>query len=213
MGSGPVQKRTQRSSDPDPGNLQEPETSRPQTVSTAENVDKIREILFGSNIREYERHFASLEARLTKELGELKEESRRRLNALEASATREIEALNSRIEKERQERGETNEKIHQDVVDISNNLERKARQIEDRSIRMERELREQIQTNSRTASEELRVKIEALIDSMERRAAELREQKVDRAALASLLNELAMRLNHEPGLPNLESLAHGGAAK
>ena len=78
---------------------------------------------------------------------------------------------------------------------------------------LHRELREQIQTNSRTASEELRVKIEALIDSMERRAAELREQKVDRAALASLLNELAMRLNHEPGLPNLESLAHGGAAK
>jgi hypothetical protein len=214
MGSGAIPKRSQFSSDQDVGNAQELETSRPQAVSPpSENVDKIREILFGSHIREYERRFAGIEARLSKELTELKEESRRRLNALEGSANREIEALNARIEKERQERGESNERLNHDVIDVSNNLERKARQIEDRSIRMERELRDQILASSRAASEELRGKIEELSNSIDRRAVELRDQKVDRAALASLLNELAMRLNQEPGLPNLESLAHGGAAE
>ncbi|MGE5647286.1 MAG: hypothetical protein ACM336_16000 [Acidobacteriota bacterium] len=138
---------------------------------------------------------------------------RRRLAALETSVSHDAETLNARIEKERQERGDSNQKLTREVADLANNLEKKAREIEDRSVRVEREIREQIQAARNSAGDELRAQITELGASIDRRAAELREQKVDRAALASLLNELAMRLNHEPGLPNLETLAHGGATE
>ncbi len=203
MASGPVPRK--RLSDQDPGKAPEPET--------AENVEKIREILFGSNIREYERRFSQIESRVSRDLNELKEEMRRRLAALETSVSHDAETLNARIEKERQERGDSNQKLTREVADLANNLEKKAREIEDRSVRVEREIREQIQAARNSAGDELRAQITELGASIDRRAAELREQKVDRAALASLLNELAMRLNHEPGLPNLETLAHGGATE
>lgn len=212
MGSGPVREKEQQT-DRDLGKPQEPENRRPQPgAPPAENVDKIREILFGSNIREYERRFAQIEARLSKEVAEIKEETRRRLNALEISASREIESLNSRIEKERQERGEGGEKLSQDITELANNLERKARQIEDRGIRIEREFRDQMLAQSRSASEELRGKIEEVIETMNRMSSELRERKVDRGAMAAVLNEIAMRLNNEPCIPNLEGLGHGGSA-
>ncbi|MFI5095659.1 MAG: hypothetical protein ACHQIK_19695, partial [Candidatus Acidiferrales bacterium] len=38
------------------------------------NVDKIRDILFGSNMREYEKRFARLEERLTKSSDALRED-------------------------------------------------------------------------------------------------------------------------------------------
>ena len=153
-----------------------------------------------------------IEMRLSKEVAELKEETRRRLNALEISASREIESLNSRIEKERQERGEGGEKLSQDITELANNLDRKARQIEDRGIRIEREFRDQMLAQSRSASEELRAKIDEVIGTMDRLSAELRERKVDRGDIAAVLNEIAMRLNNEPGMPNLERLGHGGSA-
>ncbi len=187
------------------------ELEKPRPQPPAENVDKIREILFGSNIREYERRFAQIEARLAKEVAEIKEETRRRLNALEISASREIESLNSRIEKERQERGESGEKLSPDVTELANNLERKTRQIEDRGIRAEREFRDQLLAQSRSASEELRGKIEEVIETMDRLSGELRERKVDRGAMAALFTEVAMRLNNEPGMPSVERFGHGGS--
>src|ERR1700749_3579611 len=44
----------------------------------AGNVDKIRDILFGSQMRDYESRFARLEEALVKETAEIRETSRRR---------------------------------------------------------------------------------------------------------------------------------------
>ena len=42
------------------------------------NVDKIRDILFGSNMREYEKRFGRLEERLTKSSDALREDLKKR---------------------------------------------------------------------------------------------------------------------------------------
>src|SRR5271155_4900151 len=47
------------------------------------NVDKIRDILFGSNMREYEKRFARLEERLTKSSDALREDLKKRFDSLE----------------------------------------------------------------------------------------------------------------------------------
>ena len=47
------------------------------------NVDKIRDILFGTQMRDYESRFASLEETLSKETVEIRETSRRRFDQLE----------------------------------------------------------------------------------------------------------------------------------
>jgi hypothetical protein len=47
------------------------------------SLDKVRDILFGVQVREFERRFARLEERLVKETNDLKEEITRRMDALD----------------------------------------------------------------------------------------------------------------------------------
>jgi len=46
------------------------------------NVDKIRDILFGSQMRDYETRFARLEETVAKETAEMRETNRRRFDQL-----------------------------------------------------------------------------------------------------------------------------------
>lgn len=60
------------------------------------NVDKIRDILFGSNMREYEKRFARLEERLTKSSDALREDLKKRFDTLETFVREEMESLSQR---------------------------------------------------------------------------------------------------------------------
>src|ERR1700753_975307 len=73
----------------------------------AGNVDKIRDILFGSQMRDYEARFARLEETLIKETQEIRETNRRRLDQLETYIKREFETLQTRFKTERDERLDT----------------------------------------------------------------------------------------------------------
>src|SRR5262245_5515000 len=79
----------------------------PQVIqSGGGNVDKIRDILFGSQMRDYEIRFARLEETVVKETSELRDSSRRRFDQLEQYIKREFETLESRLKAEREERSD-----------------------------------------------------------------------------------------------------------
>src|SRR5437879_3236643 len=70
----------------------EAEARTPQLMpSGAGNVDKIRDILFGNQMRDYETRFARLEETVAKETAEMRESSRRRFDQLEQYIKREFE--------------------------------------------------------------------------------------------------------------------------
>ncbi len=66
-------------------------------VGTAGNVDKIRDILFGSQMKDYETRFSRLEETLTNQTTELRESTKKRMDGLEAYFKKEVEALQSRL--------------------------------------------------------------------------------------------------------------------
>ena len=68
------------------------------------------------------------------------------------------------------------------------------------------ELREQLLEQSKKLSDEIRQKHEDLLAALERESQELRFDKTDRAALAAMFTELAMRLNNEFYIPGSEDL-------
>ena len=70
----------------------------------AGNVDKIRDILFGTQMRDYEARFARLEETLVKETVEIRETNRRRFEQMEGFIKRELESLQTRLKSERDER-------------------------------------------------------------------------------------------------------------
>src|SRR5208282_564284 len=117
----------------------EPRT--PQVIQGGGNVDKIRDILFGSQMRDYETRFARLEETVAKETSEMRESSRRRFDQLEQYIKREFESLESRIKAERDERSDTASHHSRELKDLGENLTRRLRELDDRGTSVERDLR------------------------------------------------------------------------
>jgi seryl-tRNA synthetase len=168
------------------------------------SLDKVRDILFGSNMRDYEKRFVQMEEKFISEAAELRAEVRKRCDSLETFVKREIDALNERLKSERGERLTSEKESTQEVRDFMKNSEKKLNQLDESLIKTQRDLHEQMLSQSKELSEEIRQKADALAAAMERAVKELRNEKTDRQALASLFTEVAMRLNHQFKLPGGE---------
>ncbi len=150
------------------------------------NIDKIRDILFGSNMRDYEQRFARLEEALKKESSDLRETTRHHLEALEAFVHKELAALEGRLNTERDERSATSASILKKIGEVEN-----------QEAQAKREIRNDLLQQSKELTDAIRAKGEELIALLERRAQELQHSKTDRAALAGLFNEVALRLTDQ----------------
>ncbi len=175
-------------------------------AQSAESLDKVRDILFGSQSREYEKRFARLEERLIKEAADLRDELRKRFDTLEDYTKKEVESLAARLRTEQEQRTESARDISRHLDETSGAFEKKTNELTDHLIAAQRELRDQILNQSKTMSDEIRQKHESTAAALERATAELRDEKTDRAALASLFMEVAMRLNNEFKIPDAEDL-------
>jgi hypothetical protein len=163
----------------------------------AGNIDKIRDILFGSNMRDYEQRFARLEEALKKESADLRDTTRRHLESLEAFVHKELAALEGRLNVERDERSESNSRLAADLSITSTSIFKKIGEMENHEAQAKREIRNDLLQQSKELTDAIRDKGEELIALLERRSQELQHAKTDRAALAGLFNEVALRLTDQ----------------
>jgi hypothetical protein len=182
-------------------------------IGPSENVDRIREIIFGTQMREYGQRFAQLEERLLRETGELKTEVRRRLDSLEAYTRQEVEALSKRLGAERNERVEATDRLSRDAADSNRSFERRLSQSDEQVSNDMRELRQLLLDRHRALSDELTQCLSKLELLQNRRLDELRGNAVDRVALASLLGEVALRIQGESLVSNVEDTLSAGASR
>ena len=85
----------------------------------AGNLEKIKEILFGSQSREYEKRFIRLEDRMQKEITTLKEDLSKSFNSLENYMKKEFELLNERQAKEQNDRSTGDQKLMEERIALS----------------------------------------------------------------------------------------------
>jgi hypothetical protein len=166
----------------------------------AGNVDKIRDILFGSQMREYERKFQRMEERMGKEISALREESTKRIDTLEGYVNKELEALGDRLKGEQSQRTESVEELTTEIAKTAKLLEKKIGELEDTLGKNNRDLRQQILDQSKSLSGDIGKRYEETNAALDRAAGELREDKVDRSALSEMLTELALRLSNDHSL-------------
>ncbi len=132
-----------------------------------ESMDKIREILFGNQIRDFDLKFNRLEEQVNKQLNDLQKDSSLRFTTLENFVKSEMQSLNQRIDTIVQQNQSAHSELRQLVLD-------QAKQIAD-------QLSQQRQQE------------EAMIENFR---AELESKKVDRSALSTLLTELALQISN-----------------
>lgn len=186
------------------------------------NIEKVRDILFGTQMREYEKRFARMEERMMKEISNLRDETRKRFDAVEGYAKKEIESLcdrlsveqNERVESikreaellsnrlkgEQVERGEAIKELAMEMKETNRLLEKKIAQLDELLGKISRDLRQQILDQSKELSEVIRLKYEDATAALERVGRELRLDKVDRSKLSELFMGMALQVTDDAAL-------------
>ena len=171
------------------------DSGKSPSVEEGASIEQIRDILFGAQIRDFEKRFARVEQRLIKEVTSLKDESRKRFDSLESYIGKEVESLSDRLKAEQDKRTESVKELSGQLKDTNKLLEKRAGKLDDQLGKSSRELRQQILEQYKSLSDDIRQKHEETSVMLEQLAQELRAEKVDFATLSELFAEIAVRLN------------------
>jgi hypothetical protein len=172
------------------------------TPAGGENLDKVRDILFGAQMRDQDRRFARLEERLAKDLADVRDETKARLESLEAYVKKEVQTLIDRLKNESSQRNDAVKGVSQELKETTKSIGDLLKTAEERIAEEHREIRDELLGQSKSLRDELQRSAQDSAAATLRAAEELRGEKADRAALADLFTEMALRLNSDSGQPS-----------
>ena len=89
------------------------------------NIDKIRDILFGVQVRDFERKFSKLEERFGKEIEGLPEDTRQKLDNFEEFVSKELNTLTEKIDEEQDLRSDAVKQVTSELQKASIALDKK----------------------------------------------------------------------------------------
>ena len=183
---------------------QESKTVIPAGQEGAENIDKIRDILFGSQSREFEKRIARLEETLRRELKNLESGTSQRFDSIEMYFRGEIESLSKQLKAETKDRSGADGELKDKLQNTKQLLEKKTTDLDQHMTKGQADLRQQLLDQSKRLNDDMQKKYKEITTVMEKSVRELRADKTDRLALADLLMEMALRLKDELKLPKGE---------
>jgi len=184
---------------------QKKETNDMQAPIDEGNIDQIRDIIFGAQMRDYEKRFSRLEDKMMAETVTLRGETSHRLDALELYIKQEVGSLLDQICQERGEREDDTRHLSDELSKKSKDADKKHGQLQQNLNQSKSELSEALLEQSKSLMHEIQTVRDNLNATMNHSHEELRDDKADRRALADMFSEVAMRLNGDFSIPGGES--------
>ena len=170
----------------------------PVAEAQPESLDKVRDILFGGQMRAVETRLQGLEERLRREHEAMKADFSKQVESLDAMIRSEAQILAERLGAERTKRTEELKSLAAEIKEAIRALEKRHVKLEEASNMADAGLRDQLLMQSKTAATELAKLGDRLAAELQRSHLELKSTKTDRAALSSLFSELAARVSGGP---------------
>jgi uncharacterized phage infection (PIP) family protein YhgE len=165
------------------------------------NVDQIRDILFGGQMRDYERRFHELSQRLESDAKALHADFEKRCLAIEKRLDEQVERLAKQLRQESNDRGSG-------IDDLESRLQQAARVARNETQSGFATLAQDLKSTDERLRSALADLQDALRQTQQRGDSalgaardELRGEKVGREDLAALLSEVALRLKGHFDLP------------
>jgi uncharacterized protein YydD (DUF2326 family) len=174
----------------------------PAEAGDAGSMEKIRDILFGNQVRDFERRFSQMEEHLNRSATDLRDEVTKRLEALERFFRDELETLKSRIKKEAEKSSEAKRHLADDLKSAAEELTSAIQQVDEKLSERSAELREQIFQQSKDLMATLQAKHEQADRSLSQLSQRLEESKIDRTSMAEYLVDMATRLSNHQQAPD-----------
>ena len=163
----------------------------------AGSMDKIRDILFGNQVRDFERRFVRMEDQLAATIQELRDETRKRLDALELFFKEEMTALKERLKDESAQRQQDDQSLSDALKTTASTLNKTIAHNNDLFAERATELRQQILDQSKQLSADIQTRHEQASRELKQMAGSLEDAKVDRSVLAEYLIQMAMSLSNQ----------------
>lgn len=174
----------------------------PTTVglsSPDESLDKVRDILFGAQAREFERRFAILEEDLLRKTAEARAEAHQRLETLEAQLRLEVEQLTVRLHAEHDARTQTISAVSAELHKLTRQLDEKIAELGQNSTDAQEDIRQQLVEEAKVLSNQIEQQSEDLQAALNHEAEQLDHKKLNRSDIAQMFSEMAKRILGEKG--------------
>jgi DNA repair exonuclease SbcCD ATPase subunit len=159
-----------------------------------DNVDKIRDILFGQQLRDFERKFAQIEDRLNSDLESLRGESQRQNESLQTYIDSEAEILSGKLKTESETRQQQLDDLQDELKKLSRQIETRLSDLSGQIEQQARDFNQKLLKHSQEAGAAMKQQQEQLRQRMDEQHRSLSDGKVDRSALAEMLTSLALQL-------------------
>jgi len=173
------------------------------------SVDKIRDLLFGNQMQDYDQRFAKLEARLLARLKDIESEAARNLGAFESNTKKQVDSLAGQLRDEKDQRADGDKEIERMLREQNQVLEKRIRSVADQLAQFDRDISDRLTRETQSLHEEIKQKNVDMRQALENMFAQLSNVKTDRTLLASLFVEVAKCLNQDVGSKSVG----GGAEK
>jgi hypothetical protein len=158
-------------------------------------VDKIRDLLFGSQMENYDQHFQRLETMIVAEVRRSTDEMGKRLQSVETAFNQRLEKSEQSLELERKERvtafNSINEALQQSFQQLNERLEI----IESATDRQIADIKDTLEHESQSLTSQIKALRDEFTQSLSDESNRLDRQKVNRQQLSDLLSGLSNELN------------------
>lgn len=167
------------------------------------NIDQIRDIIFGAQLRDYDNRFTKLET----DISRLQQETLKHVEQLKASFSSELKSAVEVIEKKLKLLSLA---VQEETADLSQQIDRVNRKFSSTVQSLDEELdkqnnsiREEISQNKNQFQEEIVTLRNLVLEELEQHFADLTETKVSKDDIAETLFALGMRLKGTEVIPKL----------
>jgi hypothetical protein len=160
-----------------------------------ESLDKVRDILFGGQMRAVDGRLQALEERLLHEQAQMRADLGKQIAGIEAEARRELQALAEQLGTERAKRGEELKALGADLREGLRSLEKRHVKLEELGGAADAELRDSVLEQSRAVNAQIDRLSQRITADLSREVAGLRHDKTDVSALVDVFSDMSRRLN------------------
>jgi archaellum component FlaC len=173
------------------------------------NIDQIRDIIFGSQLRDFETRFDKLESDLSMLQQEIEDRTEQVRTVLSTEMRASIEALEKKFKNLNLNTQEETADIRQQVDRVNRKFSTSLEALDEAIDKQSNSIRDELSQTRDRLQEDVRSLKNQVFEELTRRFSVLRDEKVARDDMAEILFELGMRLKGTEFVPELKEVAEG----
>ena len=172
------------------------------------SMNQVRDLLFGTQLKDIEARFQRQEARFQREVNDAKEALKARLDSLENFMRSETASLLHRVNTEASERDAALKAEQRERIESCNTLagniaaaeqafERRIAALSNTLDNTEQEIRKLVQTETNSLNNKIDEKYAAALQVISETASQIRHDMVYRSTLANMFTAMAVKLSNQ----------------